>query len=118
MFEEGFAVYVEEKLTGEGPRVFPNFGDETHAGYWRLRVKLGEPISPVLEAELQRQTGDVRLGYLAQGSFCKHLVETAGLDRFLCFYAADPASAKEIYGSDFADLEREWRMFLEERFGG
>lgn len=118
LFDEGFAVYVEEQLTGEGPRVFPNFGDETHAGYWRLRVKRGEPISPVLEAELQRQSGDVRLGYLTQGSFCKHLVETAGLDRFLRLYAADPASAEEIYGSDFADLEREWRMFLEERFGG
>ena len=115
LFDEGFAVYVEEKLTGEGPRVWPNFGEETHDAYLRLSQRLGEPIGPALEAEIHREHGDTRLGYLAQASFCKHLVETYGLDRFLRLFAADPASAEEIYGKDFAGIEREWRRSLEER---
>lgn len=118
LFDEGFAVYVEEKLTGEGPRVWPNFGEETHAAYWSRREQQGEPIWPVLEAEIHREHGDVRLGYLAQGSFCKYLVEVYGLDRFLRLFAADPASAEEIYGRELSGLEREWKGFLEERFGG
>jgi hypothetical protein len=118
LFDEGFAVYVEEKLTGEGPRVWPNFGEETHAAYWKARERQGEPIWPVLEAEIHREHGDTRLGYLAQASFCKHLVETHGLDRFLHLFVTDPASAKEIYGKDLAELEKDWWTFLEERFGG
>ena len=118
LFDEGFAVYLEEKLTGEGPRVFPNFGKETHAAYWQEKEKQAEPIWPVLEAEIHRERGDPRLGYLAQASFCKHLVETHGLDRFLRLYATDLSSAKEIYGKDLAGLENDWRSFLEERFGG
>ena len=115
LFDEGFAVYVEEKLTGEGPHVWPNFGVETHAAYQQLRTEKGEPIWPVLDAEIHREQGDPRLGYLAQASFCKYLVETRGLDRFSRLYASDPAMAKEVYGEDFPGLEREWRMFLEER---
>ena len=72
----------------------------------------------MLEAEIHRQRGDTRLAYLAQASFCKHLVETYGLERFLRLFATDPASAKEIYGEDLAGLEREWRRFLEGRFEG
>ncbi len=116
LFDEGFAVYVEEKLTGEGPRVWPNFGEETHAAYWQLREEKGEPIWPVLEAEIHREHGDTRLAYLAQASFTKHLVETHGLDRFLRLYAADPAAAEEIYGKDLAELEGGWRRFLQGRF--
>ncbi len=116
LFDEGFAVYVEEKLTGEGPRVWPNFGVETHAAYWQLRQQQGEPIWPVLEAEIHRQRGHTRLGYLAQASFCKYLVDSYGLDRFLRLFATDPASATGIYGKDLAGLDREWRRFLEGRF--
>ncbi len=116
LFDEGFAVFVEEELTGEGPRVFPNFGLETHAAYWQALQKHDEPIRPVLEAEILRQAADQRLGYLTQASFCKHLVQTYGLDRFLRLFAADPSAAKEIYGRDLNELEREWRRFLEERF--
>ncbi|MDX1384849.1 MAG: nuclear transport factor 2 family protein, partial [Thermoanaerobaculia bacterium] len=118
LFDEGFAVFVEEELTGEGPRVWPNFGTETHAAYWQLRREQGTPIWPVLEAEVHREQGDARLGYLAQASFCKYLVETHGLDRFLRLFAADPAAAGEIYGQDLAELEGGWRAFLEMRFGG
>ena len=116
LFDEGFAVFVEEKLTGEGPQIWPNFGEETHAGYWSAREKKGEPIWPILEAEIHRERGDVRLAYLAQGSFVKHLIETHGLDRFLRLFATDIASAKEIYGKDLTGLETEWREFLEEQF--
>ncbi len=118
LFDEGFGVYVEEKLTGEGPRVWPNFGEETHAAYWQVREQRDEPIWPVLEADFHREHGDRRLGYLAEASFCKHLVETHGLERFLRLYDTDPASANEIYGKDLGGLELEWRSFLEERFGG
>jgi hypothetical protein len=116
LFDEGFAVYVEEKLTGEGPRVWPNFGEETHAAYRTAREQQGEPIWPVLEAEIHREHGDTRLAYLAQASFCKFLVETHGLDRFLRLFVTDPASAKEIYGKDLAGLEQDWRTFLETQF--
>jgi hypothetical protein len=116
LFDEGFAVYVEEKLTGEDPQVWPNFGEETHAGYWKAREQQGEPIWPVLEAEIHRERGDTRLAYLAQASFCKFLVETHGLDRFLRLFAGDPAATKEIYGKEFAGLEEDWRTFLGERF--
>ena len=118
LFDEGFAVYVEEKLTGEGPEVWPNFGEETHAGYWAARKKKDEPIWPVLEAETHRERGDVRLAYLAQGSFVKRLVETYGLERLFRLFASDISSAREIYGKTFEELEYEWRTFLEERFGG
>lgn len=117
LFDEGFAVYVEEKLTGEGPRVWPNFGEETHAGYWRLRQEKNEPVWPALEAEIHREHGDVRLAYLAQGSFIKHLVESRGLEPFVRLFAAGPAAAEEIYGQPFARLDSEWREFLEQRFG-
>jgi hypothetical protein len=117
LFDEGFAVYVEEKLTGEGPEIWPNFGQETHVGYWTAREKKGEPIWPVLEIEVHRERGDVRLAYLAQGSFVKYLVETHGLERFVRLFATDIASAGEIYGQELAELEGEWRGFLKERFG-
>ena len=115
LFDEGFAVYVEEKLTGEGPQIWPNFGEETHAGYQAARAKKGEPIWPVLEAEIHRERGDVRLAYLAQGSFVKFLVETYGLERFLHLFGTDITSAEAIYGKDLAELESDWRRFLEER---
>ena len=118
LFDEGFAVYVEEKLTGEGPEIWPNFGEETHAGYWNARKNKGEPIWPPLEAEIHRERGDVRLAYLAQGSFVKYLIDTYGLERFVNLFAIDIASTAYFYGKDFAQLEDEWRMFLEERFGG
>ncbi|HXV77548.1 MAG TPA: nuclear transport factor 2 family protein [Candidatus Polarisedimenticolaceae bacterium] len=117
LLDEGLGVYVEEKLTGEGPRVFPNFGEETHAAYWRAREAAGEPVWPALEAELHREHGDRRLGYLAQASFCKFLVDTYGLDRFLRLFAVDPAAAESIYDKPFAALDDEWRRFLGERFG-
>ena len=45
LMDEGFAVFVEEKLTHE-PKVWPNFGQETHQGYWELRKKLNQPFGP------------------------------------------------------------------------
>lgn len=117
LFDEGFAVFVEEELTGEGPRVWPNFGQETHAAYWQLRAEKGEPIWPVLDAEVQRQQGNRRLAYLAQASFCKYLVETHGLEKFLRLFDTDPAAAEETYGVDLATLELEWRGYLADAFG-
>ena len=118
LFDEGFAVYVEEKLTGEGPNVWPNFGQETHAGYWQLREEKGEPIWPVLDAEMHREHGETRLAYLAQASFCKHLVESYGLERFVRLFASDVAATEAIYGKDLAALEGDWRRALGERFEG
>ncbi len=117
LFDEGFAVFVEEELTGEAPRVWPNFSEETHAAYWRLRVEEGEPIWPPLEAEIHREHGNRRLGYLAQASFCKHLVETYGLEKFVQLFAAHPDSAPQIYGRSLDELTVEWREALVSRFG-
>ena len=116
LLDEGFAVYVEEKLTGEGPRVWPNFGTETHAAYWQLREEAGEPIWAPLEAEVHRQHGNVRLAYLAQASFIKHLVDSHGLERFEQLFDVDPESAEAIYGRGLESLEADWRAFLEARF--
>ena len=116
LLDEGFAVFVEEQLTAE-PRVWPNWGEETYLGYRTLRAKLEAPVWPLLEAEYHRfypSTDDEgRLGYLQQGSFCKWLVETHGLERFLRFYEQGIESAAAIYEQDFAALEAAWRAFQE-----
>ena len=118
LLDEGFAVFVEEKLTAE-PRVWPNWGEETHLGYRNLRAKLEAPVWPLLEAELHRfyaSTDDEgRLGYLQQGSFCKWLVESHGLERFLRFHEQGIESAAAIYEKEFAALEADWGAFLEAR---
>lgn len=118
LLDEGFAVVVEEKLT-ESPDVWPNFGTETHRAYRELRREKGAPIWPLLAAEhyrshrtQRREFG--RLAYLQQGSFCKYLVDTHGLERFLRLYGSDLAQTAEIYDKDFAALEADWRGFLEE----
>ncbi len=61
----------------------------------------------MLEAEIHRQRGDVRLGYLAQASFIKYLVERHGLERFRRLFASDPAAGGEIYGQELAELDEE-----------
>ena len=115
LMDEGFAVVVEEKLTDE-PKVWPNFGQETHKGYWELRKKLNQPIWPVAEAEYYRshksQRKMVRLAYLQQGSFCKFLVERNGLEKFMAFFHGGFEAADQIYGKNLNELDQEWQAFL------
>jgi hypothetical protein len=122
MFDEGFGVYVEEKLVEDG-RVFPNFGQEIHRAYLDLHRRLGVPRPPVLEAEGLRSRGsgdERRLGYLQQASFVKWLVDTApephaedGLARFLKLFEGGVDAAPELYGRDLGELEGEWLAFLD-----
>jgi len=119
LLDEGFGVFVEEKLT-ETPRVFPNFGKETHEAYWQLRQKMEMPGWPIAKAEYHRsrpsQRGMRRLAYLQQGSFCKFLVETHGLEKFLAFFDGGFDAATQIYGKDLDGLDQDWREFIETRF--
>ena len=119
LLDEGFGVFVEEKLT-ETPRVFPNFGKETHEAYWQLRRNLEKPIWPIVQAEYYRshpsQREMTRLAYLQQGSFCKYLVETYGLEKFLALFKSGLDGAEDIYGKTMEDLDKDWRTFLEARF--
>ena len=71
---------------------------------------------PLLEAELHRSyastTDERRLAYLQQGSFCKWLAESHGLERFLRFFEQGIDSATAIYKKDLRALETDWRAFL------
>jgi hypothetical protein len=116
LLDEGFAVYVEERLT-EKPEMFPNHGVETHAAYRALRAKLEAPVWPLLEVEYYRSHPAQserfgRLAFLQNGSFCKYLVETRGLERFLRLFDEGLAATEKIYGETFDVLEREWRVFV------
>lgn len=121
LLDEGFGVYVEEKLVENG-RVYPNFGQEIHHAYLDLDRRMDVPRPPILEAEgLRNAGGDKRrLGYLQQASFVKWLVDTApgpdaddGLDRFLELFEQGIDAAPRLYGRDLAQLEKEWRAFLD-----
>lgn len=121
LLDEGFGVYVEEKLVEYG-RVYPNFGREIHGAYLDLHHRMDVPRPPVLEAEGLRSTGGEkrRLGYLQQASFVKWLVDTApgpdaddGLDRFLKLFEQGIDAAPSLYGRDLAQLEKQWLAFLD-----
>ena len=121
LLDEGFAVYVEERLVEDG-RVFPNFGQEIHRAYLDLHRQMEVPRPPVLEAERLRSRGGdpTRLGYLQQASFVKWLVDTApgpdaddGLDRFRKLFEEGVDAASKLYGRDLARLEKEWLAFLD-----
>ncbi len=119
LLDEGFAVYVEERLTGK-PEMFPNWGLETHAGYLKVRRQEEQPVWPLLAAEHYRSHPKhrgrfTRLAYLQQASFCKYLVESHGLERFFRLYGSELEAFDEIYGRPFAALEADWRAFLEGR---
>ena len=73
-----------------------------------------ETLDEVIQFALRTRP---RLAYLAQGSFVKYLVDAYGLERFLRLFPNDIASAREVYDKDLEQLEDEWRMFLEDRFG-
>lgn len=120
LLDEGFAVYVEEHLTGK-TEMFPNWGHETHAGYRRIRSEQGQPIWPILAAEHYRSHRKhrgrfTRLAYLQQASFCKYLIETHGLERFVKLYESGLEAVESVYGKDLTALETDWLAFLEERF--
>ncbi len=116
LLDEGFAVYVEERL--HGPKVFPNFGFETHAGYQQLRIKLKQKVWPLLETDLHRKhakSGDfdtMRLAYLAQGSFCKYLIERYGLEKFFIVFYGQIDDFDAVYGKSFSTLEKPWKTFI------
>ncbi len=121
LLDEGFGVYVEEKLVVDG-RVYPNFGQEIHRAYLDLHRRTEVPRPPVLEAERLRNAGGDkrRLGYLQQASFVKWLVDTApgpdaddGLERFQELFEQCVEAAPRLYGRDLARLEKEWLAFLD-----
>lgn len=121
LLDEGFAVYVEEHLTGQ-TGMFPNWGYETHAGYQALRAEREQPIWPILAAEHDRSHRQhrgrfTRLAYLQQASFCKFLVESHGLERFLRLFDSDLEAVGKIYGKSLDELEDDWRAFLQEGAG-
>ncbi len=121
LLDEGFGVYVEERLVDHG-RVFPNFGEEIHGAYLELHGQMAIPRPPLLEAEELRTAGGdkTRLGYLQQASFVKWLVEVApgqeatdGLRRFKELFERDLDALSELYGRGLPELEEEWLAYLE-----
>lgn len=122
LLDEGFAVYVEELLTGS-TEMFPNWGHETHSGYREIRREKEQPIWPILAAEHYRSHRKhrgrfTRLAYLQQGSFCKYLIEAHGLERFVKLFESDLEAVEGIYGKELSALESDWLAFLEARSVG
>jgi len=57
-------------------------------------------------------TGTIAPGYWIAGAFFEFLIERFDIDRVKRYYFR-PSAEQEIFGKSFADLETEWRKWLE-----
>lgn len=110
-YDDGLAVHLQAKLA-EVPS-YPQFDQDLHQATKELAAEIG--FFPLAEAEQQRRRSrspeSRRLGYLVEGSFCRFLIETRGLEAFWRLYRGE--STEEVYGLSFEELEASWSAMLE-----
>ncbi|MEM7586623.1 MAG: DUF2891 domain-containing protein [Acidobacteriota bacterium] len=111
-YDDGLAVHLQAKL-GEVAS-YPQFDQELHQATKSLAAELGGFL-PLAESEKARRRPrsekERRLAYLQEGSFCRFLIESRGLELFLRVYRG--ASPDEVYGLTFEALEAEWLQMLD-----
>lgn len=121
---EGLAVYAQEHLKGR--RAHPNAGRDLHemASDITRAIKLTE-LDTVPTPRSLGQDAEPVGAYVAGGSFVRFLIEQHGLEKFRQLYALTPLVPRQhdagssrrwsdIYGRSLAELEADWRRFLDE----
>ena len=107
---EGLAVYLHQKLAGNG--AFPNFGRSLDAEA-RARLQQVESLDQLGGVRTPTPLGSVleeRSAYLLAGSFVGFLIENYGLSGFRKLY--ETGTYEIAYGKPLAVLEKEWRSAL------
>ena len=109
-YDDGLAVHLQAKLA-EVPS-YPQFDQGLHQATKAVASEIG--FFPLAEAEQNRRSRRPkhrRLGYLVEGSFCRFLIETHGLESFWRVYRGE--STDDVYGLSFDELETQWRAMLD-----
>ena len=122
IFNEGFAVYMSERLGADALKYLGSPGktiDRTTQEYLRdgKLINLEELIK---FTEIGSEKSNWRISYPEAASFVKYLIETYGIEKFRKAYQQTKSSddANEvrknadilmrIYGKPLAEIEREW----------
>lgn len=120
---ESLAVYAHEALKGQ--RAHPNFGRDLHEMAAEIADSQSLPqLDQVPTPQPLERGSDEAKAYVAGGSFVRFLIERDGLEKFRALYALTPlipgrraAGSPErwqrIYDRSLAELETDWRDFLQ-----
>jgi hypothetical protein len=122
MFNEGFAVYVSEKLGSDALRYLGSPGKtiDVVTGVHYREGKLFKLEELLRFTEIGSEESKPEISYPEAASVVKYLVETYGLQKFRQLYQQAKNSSraaeglknkeilKEIYGKPLSEIEQEW----------
>ena len=105
------------KLLEEGAAEYVHHGDAIHSWHRDALLNTHQGIVSMLINDAAFTSSDLFLSYPLAGSFVGFLMERYGLDAFKKVYSSTdtplPQIAIQVYGKGLAELETEWKAFIE-----